>query len=312
MIRIPDDYVIQLARGMLDRDDYLGALEALRGVNTAEARALIGTASYSYGKLLVGAGQYGAAREFFTNAINHHPHPVARTLAQERNHLLGMIASGNIRNVGLMADQLATVRVSRAESMHPETFAPLISFVGCPAAYRSGYDPERSDPLSRLIRLVKRPVADEAALPGRERAVERLGGILAAYAYSETEILSDCDFIVPVPSDVDRASERGYSIPVILAAKVAMSCAVPFESKVIEASGPLPELRQIPRWARRSAIMDAYQGTEKAETLEGMNVIIIDDVVTTGATLNEIALVLKEHGARSVYALVLAHTEGSV
>ena len=139
-------------------------------MNTPEARELIGTASYSYGKRLVGAGQYGAAREFFTNAINHHPHPVARTLAQERNHLLGTITSGNTEDVGRMLDQLATVRVSRAETMHPETFAPLISFVGCPAAYRSGYDPERSDPLSRLIRLVKRPVASDADLPERERS----------------------------------------------------------------------------------------------------------------------------------------------
>ena len=312
MIRIPDDHVIQLARGMLDRGDHTGALETLRSVNTPEARELIGNASYSHGKRLVGIGQYGAAREFFTDAINHHPHPVVRTLAQERNHLLGAIAGGATKDVGRMLEQLTTLRISRAETMHPETFAPLISFVGCPAAYRSGYDPERSDPLSRLIRLVKRPAASDAALPERERTVERLGEILAAYAYRETEILNDCDFIVPVPSDVDRASERGYSIPVILAAKVAMSCAVPLESKVVEASGPLPELRQIPRWARRSAIMDAYRGTDKGETLTGMNVVVIDDVVTTGATLNEIALVLKEHGASNVYALILAHTEGSV
>ena len=312
MIRIPEDYVIRLAQGMLDRGDYPEVLKTLGGVNTPASRELIGTASYSYGKQLVGAGQYGAAREFFTNAINHHPNPVVRTLAQERNHLLGTITSGNVADVGRMVDQLGSLRVSRAETMHPETFAPLISFVGCPAAYRSGYDPERSDPLSRLIRLVKRPTTGDAALIEREHSVERLGEILAAYAYSETGILNNCDFIVPVPSDTDRATGRGYSIPVILAAKVSMSCAVPLESKVVEAAGPLPELRQIPRWARRTAIMDAYRGTDKAETLRGMNVVVIDDVVTTGATLNEIALILKEHGASNVYALVLAHTEGSV
>lgn len=58
--------------------------------------------------------------------------------------------------------------------------------------------------------------------------------------------------------------------------------------------------------------MDAYQGTERASTLEGMNVAIIDDVVTTGATMREIAMVLKEYGAQNVYGLALAHTEGSV
>ena len=312
MIRFPDASIVEFARGMLSRGDYQGAMESLRRVNTPEARELIGTASYTYGKQLVGNGQYGAAREYFVNALNHHPHPVARRLAQERNHLLGVIARGAVEPVSSLTDRLASVRVSRAVSLHPETFAPLISFIGCPAAYRSGYDPERSDPLSRLIRMVKRQVVDELAALEREQAVERLGEILADYAYRETPILRDCEFIVPVPSDTERESERGYSIPLVLAAKVAMTSAIPLESKVIEASGPLPELRQTPRWARRSAIIDAYRGTEKAETLDGMNVAIVDDVVTTGATLNEIALVLKEYGARNVYALVLAHTEGSV
>ena len=312
MIRIPDESIMELARGMLSRGDYRGAIESLRRVNNPRARELIGTASYTYGKQLVGNGQYGDAREFFVNAVSHHPHPVARRLAQERNHLLVMIARGATEPVSAMTGKLAPVRVSRAMSLPPETFAPLISFIGCPAAYRSGYDPERSDPLSRIIRLVKGQAASESAVLERERAVERLGEILADYAYRETPILRDCDFIVPVPSDTERESDRGYSIPTVLAAKVAMSSAIPLEAKVVEASGPLPELRQIPRWARRSAIMDAYRGTEKAETLEGMNIAIVDDVVTTGATLNEIALVLKEYGAQNVYALVLTHTEGSI
>ena len=58
--------------------------------------------------------------------------------------------------------------------------------------------------------------------------------------------------------------------------------------------------------------MDAYQGTDRASTLRGMNVAIIDDVVTSGATMQEIAMVLKDHGAQNVYGLALAHTERSV
>ena len=312
MIRLPDDYAVQLARGMLRRGEYAGAVTTLQSVNSPEAREVIGAASYAFGKQLASDGQYGSAREFFVNAINHHPNQVVRRLAEERNHLIQRITSGSVRHVGQMTDQLAAIRVSRAATMHPETFAPLISFVGCPAAYRSGYDPEWADPLSRLIRLAKRGAVSAPVSSERERAVDRLGEILAAYAYTETSILRDCDYILPVPFDVDRASERGYSIPVILAAKLAMSCAIPLDSKVIVGVGPLPELRQIPRWARAAAVMDAYQGTERASTLKGMNVAIIDDVVTTGATMREIAMVLKEYGAQNVYGLALAHTEGSV
>ena len=311
MIRLSDDHLLQLAKGMLGRGKYTEAVQTLQGVNTMEAREVIGAASYAHGKQLVSEGQYGAARELFVNAINYHPDPVVRSLAEERNHLIRMLR-GAVRPVSHMTNQLATVRVSKVATMHPEIFAPLVSFVGCPAAYRSGYDPEWRDDLSRLIRLVKRGAQSATVSDERVQAVERLGEILAAFAYAETSILRDCDFILPVPFDADRASDRGYSIPMILAAKVATSCAVPLESKVIEASGPLPELRQIPRWARASAVMDAYQGTDRASTLRGMNVAIIDDVVTSGATMQEIAMVLKDHGVQNVYGLALAHTERSV
>ena len=168
MIRLPDDYVVQLARGMLSREEYSEAVTTLQGVNSQEARDVIGAASYALGKQLASEGQYGSAREFFVNAINHHPNPVVRRLGEERNHLIQRITSGSVRHVGQVTDQLAAIRVSKAAAMHPETFAPSISFVGCPAAYRSGYDPERADPLSRLIRLVKRGAVSVSVSSERE------------------------------------------------------------------------------------------------------------------------------------------------
>ena len=204
MIRLPDDYVVELARGMLRRGEYSEAVKALQGVNSVEARKVNGVASYAYGKQLVSEGQYGAATELFVNAINHHTSPVVRRLAEERIYLIRMITSGSVKAVSQMSDQLGTVRVSKAAAMHPETFAPSISFVGCPTAYRSGYDPERADPLSKLIRLIKRRAESATISDERVHAVERLGEILAAYAFAETYILRDCDYILPVPFDADR------------------------------------------------------------------------------------------------------------
>ena len=311
MIAFSDEQRVELGRGMLARGDYDGAIKLLRTINVREARQLLGAAAYSYGKILISKGQYGASREFFTQAMNHHESPAVRRMARERNQLIRRIESGQTNPVTTMLEQFQNTRLSEAVAMHPETFAPLISYVGCPAAYRSGYDPERSDPLSRLIRRVKRGTMDSVATAERQWAVERLGEIVAAYAYAETSVLEDIDFIVPVPSDRQREAERRYSIPMILASKMAMSCAIPLCPEVVETAGPLPDLRQIPRWARSTAISDAYAGTDKADILEGMTVALVDDVVTTGATLNEVALVLKGFGARDVVALLLAHTESS-
>lgn len=311
MIAFSDEQRIVLAQGMLERGRHEEAVDMLRSVDTSEAMVLTADASYRLGQLLVSEGRYGAARERFARAIQHHPLSVARSLAQERNRLINNILNRRTRPVVDFLSQLAEVRISEAAAMHPETFAPLISFVGCPAAYRSGYDPERSDPLSRLIRLIKRPGSDAETVAERARATDRIAEILAAFVYMETPVLREADFVIPVPSDQEREAVRGYSIPMILAGKLSESCAIPLHPGVIAASGPLPDLRNIPRWAREFAITDAYVGTSRAGLLEGMNVVIVDDVVTSGSTLRRVALVLKDYGADTVSATVLAHSEWS-
>ena len=312
MIAFSDEQKIELCRGMLSRGEYDDAIKMLRSIHSGDARQLLGSAAYDYGKFLISRGEYGGSREYFTQAMNNHVSPGVRRMAQERNQLIGSITSGQTRPVTALLEQFQNTRVSEAIAMHRKTFDPLISYVGCPAAYRSGYDPDRSDPLSRLIRRVKRGNVDNAVTAERERAVERLGEIVAAYAYSETSVLEYVDMIVPVPSDQEREAERRYSIPMILASKIAMSCAVPLCPQVLETTGALPDLRGIPRWARATAVSEAYASTDKADILEDMSVALVDDVVTTGATLNEVALILREQGARDVVALLLAHTESSI
>ena len=159
--------------------------------------------------------------------------------------------------------------------------------------------------------MVKRESGDSIVADERVRAIELVGEFLAAYAYVKTPLLRDADLLVPVPSDLERSAGRGYSAPLILASKVAVSCAIPLYTNLIEPTGPLRDLRTLPRWARAGAVEDAYSGTHKAPMLDNLNVVVVDDVLTTGATLNEVALVLRDCGCRGISALVLAHTEWS-
>ena len=311
MIRFSPDYLFRLGREMVSRGEYEDALKLISEINTPDAKRLKGDWSYQYGKQLVSTGNYRDARESFAVAVQHHEQPSVRTLAQKRNELLNRILNRETEPVVNMAKQLATINISKAAALPHETFAPLISFVGCPAAYRSGYDPASSDPLSGLIRTVKRESGDPTVADERVRAIERVGEFLAAYAYVKTPLLLDADLLVPVPSDLERLSGRGYSVPLILAAKVAVSCAIPLYTNLIEPTGPLRDLRKLPRWARAGAVEDAYGGTHKATILDNLNVVVVDDVLTSGATLNEVALVLRDFGCRSISALVLAHTEWS-
>jgi len=60
---------------------------------------------------------------------------------------------------------------------------------------------------------------------------------------------------------------------------------------------------------RRNNVKDAYKlNPAYAKEIKGKNILIIDDVITTCATINEIASVLKAHGAKEVYALSFART----
>ena len=123
---------------MVSRGEYEDALKLISEINTPDAKRLKGDWSYQYGKQLVSTGNYRDARESFAVAVQHHEQPSVRTLAQKRNELLNRVLNRETEPVVNMANQLATINISKAAALPHETFAPLISFVGCPAAYRLG------------------------------------------------------------------------------------------------------------------------------------------------------------------------------
>ena len=116
---------------------------------------------------------------------------------------------------------------------------------------------------------------------------------------------------MPVPGDQNRLFERGYSIPLVLAAELGRACATPTNSDLLEPTGEMVNLRTITSWQRAAAVEGAFQATQKATALEGLNIVVVDDVMTTGSTLNEIGFLLKECGCNKISALVLTHTEGT-
>ena len=311
MIMFGPEHLIQLGRQKASVGEYADALGMIRSLDTPDARALKGDWSYQLAKLKVSNCEYQDAREYFAVARQHHSNPVVRSLAQKRNELINDILHRETKPVDELARQLGTVNVSPAMALPGGTLAPLIEFVGAPAAYRSGYDPEKSDPLSTLIRRLKRESDDATVVAERTRTITRLGELLSAYAFVHTPVLRDADLIIPVPGDQNRRFERGYSIPLILAGELAVRCAIPLKSDLIETTGETIDLRTIPRWQRAAAIEDAFQGTEKATMLGGLNVIVVDDILTSGSTLNEIGMDLSGLGCSKISALALAHTEWS-
>lgn len=112
------------------------------------------------------------------------------------------------------------------------------------------------------------------------------------------------DLIVPVPLHMDRLRERGYNQAVLLTRELSERSGLPLEE------GSLVRIREtapqvvLKADERRKNVRGAFRG--QGEKLRDRQVLLIDDVCTTRATLEACAEALREKGARSVWALVLA------
>ena len=112
------------------------------------------------------------------------------------------------------------------------------------------------------------------------------------------------ELIVPVPLHLDRLRERGYNQAALLARGLSERSGLPIEEESlvrIKETAPQVALKAD---ERRKNVRGAFRGQD--ENLRDRQVLLIDDVCTTGATLEACAEALHEKGARSVWALVLA------
>jgi ComF family protein len=113
------------------------------------------------------------------------------------------------------------------------------------------------------------------------------------------------DLVIPVPLHPARLAQRGYNQSMEIARGVAGRLQVPLEAGICARIRDTPAQIDLPFDDRRSNMRGAFSCRR---TLDSMRVAVIDDVMTTGATLNEIAVTLKKSGASSVVNWVFART----
>ena len=111
------------------------------------------------------------------------------------------------------------------------------------------------------------------------------------------------DLILPVPLAPARLAERGFNQALELARPLARALGVPLEIRSIHRRRDTAPQASLPWKERKQNIRHAF---ECEIDLTGKTVLVVDDVMTTGATLDELARTLKSHGATSVENFVLA------
>ncbi len=111
------------------------------------------------------------------------------------------------------------------------------------------------------------------------------------------------DLVVPVPLADDRLAERGFNQAELLARPLSWLLRVPLHSWELQRNRATP--KQVGRTfeARYQNIQGAFSAEETL--VKGNRMLLVDDVMTTGATLNAAAAALKAAGADTVYAITV-------
>lgn len=112
------------------------------------------------------------------------------------------------------------------------------------------------------------------------------------------------DAVVPVPSTARRNRERGYDPGALLAEEVARRLRRPLRALVSRRRESPPQ-STVPAAERRANVRGAFSASRAARDLR---LLLVDDVMTTGATVFEAARALRAAGAVDVDLLVLART----
>lgn len=118
--------------------------------------------------------------------------------------------------------------------------------------------------------------------------------------------LPHCDYIVPLPSAKPALQRRGFSHTTLLARALSRQLKIPLRLRALYSSGSRPQQVGLHLEARFSNARGAYSACPKR--VAGKSILLVDDVLTTGASVDAAALALRTAGASSVYVFTLARS----
>ena len=113
------------------------------------------------------------------------------------------------------------------------------------------------------------------------------------------------DIIIPVPISKKRKKERGYNQSLLIARKISSKEKIKLVDKVISKVKNNNTQSKLNKEERAENVKNVYKITKDKEIIN-KNILLIDDIYTTGATLNECSRMLKQAGAKKIDVLTIA------
>lgn len=167
------------------------------------------------------------------------------------------------------------------------------------------YKPEKNDGnyLSKIITCFK--YNDAITDSKRQEIAEEFANILYQYVLDESEIIDDIDCLVPIPMTESKEKKKGFNHAKMIAEKFSGKVGIRVEYDNLIKIRETESQTSLSRAERRENVKDAFDVVYPHKFKE-KKVLLIDDIATTCATIDECAKMLKNAGAQKVNALVLA------
>lgn len=117
------------------------------------------------------------------------------------------------------------------------------------------------------------------------------------------------DLILPIPLHPKKERQRGFNQSALIAKAIAEKLKLPLaENLLIKIKNTLPQMAIQDRKQREENIVGTLLVKNPAE-IAGKNILVVDDVTTTGSTFREVASVLKSAGAKKIIAFAIAKVQ---
>jgi ComF family protein len=131
-----------------------------------------------------------------------------------------------------------------------------------------------------------------------------LASFMADFSFPDVDF-TDYSLIIPVPLHIKRLRQRGFNQSLILARALAKKKQIPVNFSLLKRHKFTETQTGLNKAERNKNIKGAFEVSNKKK-IASKNVILVDDVYTTGATINECAKILTKAGAQKVTVLTLA------
>lgn len=135
-----------------------------------------------------------------------------------------------------------------------------------------------------------------------------LAGVFAEFLHDRFQFdLNRPDLLLPVPLSTRRFRQRGFNQAAMLAQWLGTALKIPCNNRLLIRAHDTPAQQLLKAKVRRKNLRKAFSLAPGA-TVGGLHLALVDDVLTTGATAQSLALLLLKAGARQVDVYCLART----